>query len=125
MHGFTIIGEDRESGETVRMPVHLGSVGEAVEFGRSRGVEVREVQSGSGHTFRVTADGITKDPTNTPERQSDREAIVVIVSFAIPLVGLIAGSVRYGTGRKGGGLLIGAAVVGLVLWAVLLGSSIR
>lgn len=115
---FTVIGTDRQTGEPVSMSVGLGSVPEAVEFGRSRGIDVREVRSPE-RAYAVTPAGVSvATATATPGLHPG----MVLLSAAIPVVGVLAGAISIGTGRKGGVGMIVAAIAGLLLWGAALAS---
>lgn len=120
---YEVIGKDTQTNKPAKIMLSATSVTDAAIMAGQRGIEVDSVESARGDIY--TPDGAggfrkhtmvkgvtTKDADNT-------EASLFVWSVLIPLVGIIAGANRLARDDQRGSTPLFAALIGSVLWLVL------
>lgn len=122
----TIIGERRSDhaggppGERgpVSIEVELGSVDEAIDVARERGLALSELRTESGRIYRPDGEGgLTLAPSRGAVARGWTEAGLVALSIVLPPVGLLIGVPLFFKDRNRGGKFVSAAFIGGFLYS--------
>src|SRR5262249_19209157 len=107
---YQVIGADRESGEERRRTVEADSQMQAIELANNSGILVT----------RVVSPVATIGDASSKLAKPRSDALLLLISLVVLLVGLIAGSIRLAQRERGEGAAIAAALGGMVVWGFVL-----
>lgn len=109
----TIIGTRRETGRPTELAVEVGSIEEALDVARERGLVVQKVITASGRTYRPGGeDGLALTPSARERTRARIGAALVALSIVLPPVGLLIGVPLFLKDRARGSRYVAAAFVG-------------
>jgi len=117
---YLIKGTDVETHAPSSLSVQASSVPEAADIAGSRGIDIVSVESEHGDIYTPVGDGRfrTGVATEGNTSKSNDDLGLMLVSFLIPIIGIIAGSVRLGNRDQSGVPILLAAVAGIVVWGI-------
>lgn len=107
---YMVVGTDEQT-----LPVEAEDLPAACAFAESRGVDIAEIKAPSGRRFRPNGEGGFVD-SGTGTVRANPDAPLMFFSLFIPIVGVLAGSIRLATGKGDGVLPIVLGITGAVLW---------
>lgn len=125
VRGFVIEAKDNETGKLESIKIAARSVGDAAKCPAIHGMQIVSISNPeTGRIYFPTPGGGFKAQTLGPDsRPKNQDMGLLVISFLIPLVGVIAGAIRMSKNEPNGLPPILASLAGGVIFMLMIAAS--